>query len=303
MKARGPIVYNESPANLIQVELTASVGAGSENNREDVICIQSLLNLFRKEQRAQPALTVDGLVGPRTLAAIADFQKAMTGYVDRRIDPGQRAMRALVGATVGRMPALPAIPRIKRPDPAFMTMYRALPSFGSTIPPAPIQRGSPFMDTAPAPTDWFDTPLTGWTVETSGAVDVGVSFLSGIRGTIIVRNETDNSRWRITYTAIGAGLSTLPIGFDFSDESMKSFGSRVFKGLLGSYPLPATSLTPAINVIAFGANIGPGWGVAHVCFNGFVICVARCWLTGFQVGMPGVSATLYNGMSTLARLS
>jgi len=302
MKSKGPIVYNDVPNNLVQVELRGSVGYRGENDRDDVKCIQSLLNIYNETNGSRVPLAVDGLVGPKTIEAIAAFQKKKVGFVDQRIDPGNVTIRALVNATLLNRSDLPDVPRIRRPDASFAFIYRGLPQL--MAPRYAILASSRVEAGGTAPNDWFDTPLTGWDVVTSGATDVGVSIFGGIRGTIVIRNETDDSRYRLTYTAAGVGVSAAPIGFDFSHESMKSFGSRIFKGLLGSYPFPVKNFAPNLTLVSLGANVGPGWGVAHACFNGFVICMARCWLTGFQVGIPGASANIYTGfVSTPERIS
>lgn len=303
MKSKGPIVYNDVPGNLVQVGLTGSVGYGGENDRDDVKCIQSLLNIYNEADKSRIPLTVDGVVGPRTNDTICAFQRKIVGFVDQRIDPGGKTIRALVKATLSNRSTLPLVPRVGQPDASFVAMYRELPRLTASIPRPPILGGSNLAIGGTAPNDWFDTPLTGWDVVTSGATDVGASIFGGIRGTIVIRNETDNSQYRLTYYAVGVGVSATPIGLDFSDESMKSYGSRVFKGVLGNYPFPVKDFAPNITLVTLGANIGPGWGVGHACFNGFVICKARCWLTGFQAGMPGASVNIYTGWVTVTPVS
>ena len=301
MKAKGPMVYNDVPGRLLQVSLTGSVGYGGENDRDDVRCIQSLLNLYNAPSPIMPALSVDGLIGPKTVAAIKTFQQRHLGFSDQRIDPGKRTIRALVRGVLSKQATLPDIPRVSKPDQNFITMYGLLPQLKSTTPTLPVLDRSR-LAVGDAPNDWFDTPLTGWDVVTSGATDVGIGKFGAIRGTIVICRETDRSqRYRITYYAVGAGLSMTDVGFDFSDESMTSVGSRIFKGLLGPYPYPVEKFAPSVTIVAAGVNVGPGWGVAHVCFNGFVICMARCWLTGFQVGIPGASLNMYSGYSSVAR--
>ena len=59
-----------------------SVGSGCPNDASDVRIVQRLLN-----HNTQVLLTVDGIVGPKTIAAITQFQKEFTGIVDGRVDP------------------------------------------------------------------------------------------------------------------------------------------------------------------------------------------------------------------------
>jgi peptidoglycan hydrolase-like protein with peptidoglycan-binding domain len=66
--------------------LTGSVGQGGNNRAQDVRIVQRLLNdSLAKERRI--LLKVDGIVGPKTIAAITAFQKGNTSVADGRIDP------------------------------------------------------------------------------------------------------------------------------------------------------------------------------------------------------------------------
>ena len=88
------------PSNTVTqlVTLQGSVGRNGRNLCDDVVQIQDALN------RVGPAnggpiipLAVDGFVGPKTIKAIADFQKTQfpDKFPDGCVDPGQR--------TVGRL--------------------------------------------------------------------------------------------------------------------------------------------------------------------------------------------------------
>ncbi|MBL8213603.1 MAG: hypothetical protein JNK87_22990 [Bryobacterales bacterium] len=74
--------------------ITASVGKGGVNLRTDTVRIQEALNLFR-QQHNLPLLKVDGIVGPKTIAAITNFQQSYTRIVDGRIDPHGPTLQAL----------------------------------------------------------------------------------------------------------------------------------------------------------------------------------------------------------------
>jgi peptidoglycan hydrolase-like protein with peptidoglycan-binding domain len=71
-----------------------SVGEGGANDRQDVGIVQHLLNVVRKRDGDEP-LAVDGIVGPKTLAAIRDFQEKNCAVIDGRVDPGQETLRLL----------------------------------------------------------------------------------------------------------------------------------------------------------------------------------------------------------------
>jgi hypothetical protein len=76
------------------VLIKASVGAKGSNSPEDVRTVQILLNRWRSEN-SLPLLAMDGLVGPKTIDAITQFQKSRTGIVDGRVDPTGPALASL----------------------------------------------------------------------------------------------------------------------------------------------------------------------------------------------------------------
>lgn len=67
--------------------ISGSVGQGGINRPDDVMAVQRLLSDLQIAAGHVP-LDVDGLVGPKTIAAISDFQQQNPGLpVDGRIDP------------------------------------------------------------------------------------------------------------------------------------------------------------------------------------------------------------------------
>jgi peptidoglycan hydrolase-like protein with peptidoglycan-binding domain len=65
-----------------------SVGEGGANQKKDVAIVQLLLNRVRSRIGVpSDRLEVDGIVGPRTLTAIREFQQRFTDVVDGRVDP------------------------------------------------------------------------------------------------------------------------------------------------------------------------------------------------------------------------
>jgi hypothetical protein len=79
--------------------LNASVGKGGANQRADVRTVQTLLNDNHRKLTPLPLLVVDGIVGPRTLAAIEAFQRRVAGmaHPDVRVDPHGPTLTALRG--------------------------------------------------------------------------------------------------------------------------------------------------------------------------------------------------------------
>lgn len=76
------------------VSIGGSVGETGANQRGDVTAVQQ-----RLRAHGAPGLKVDGMAGPRTVAAIRAFQSGRLRMVrpDGRVDPGGRTWRALAG--------------------------------------------------------------------------------------------------------------------------------------------------------------------------------------------------------------
>jgi peptidoglycan hydrolase-like protein with peptidoglycan-binding domain len=85
----------------------SSVGAGGINAKPDTLMIQQLLNSVpRGEGGPDLLLAEDGLIGPKTQAAINKFQKKVLSKPDGRIDPGGPTIKALIGV-ICDSPAVP----------------------------------------------------------------------------------------------------------------------------------------------------------------------------------------------------
>lgn len=87
LKAFDDIVPRSSPLN-------GSVGRGGMNRQEDVRIVQALLNDWLAAI-TRPTLKIDGLSGPRTIAAVQLFQSVFTSAVDGRADPAGPTIYAL----------------------------------------------------------------------------------------------------------------------------------------------------------------------------------------------------------------
>ncbi len=73
-----------------------SVGLNGVNRRADVETVQTLLNIASARTGVpKKLLKVDGWIGPLTVAAIHEFQKANFGSSDGRVDPNQKTIRRL----------------------------------------------------------------------------------------------------------------------------------------------------------------------------------------------------------------
>ena len=78
------------------VIIRAAVGRGGKNDPDDVRIVQRLLN--EASPSGQGPLTIDGIAGPETTAAIQAFQKMGGHGADGRVDPGGITIKRLVRA-------------------------------------------------------------------------------------------------------------------------------------------------------------------------------------------------------------
>jgi peptidoglycan hydrolase-like protein with peptidoglycan-binding domain len=74
--------------------INAPVGVGGANVAGDVMYIQILLNDWRVRNKVEP-ITVDGVIGPETNAAIKTFEFRYTPARDGRIDPNGPTLQML----------------------------------------------------------------------------------------------------------------------------------------------------------------------------------------------------------------
>lgn len=78
-------------------QIMQSVGRGGANRPNDVRAIQQLLNQGLRRIPSFRPLAVDGMVGPKTIAAIEMFQRQVMrwGRADGRVDPRGQTLQAL----------------------------------------------------------------------------------------------------------------------------------------------------------------------------------------------------------------
>ncbi len=85
--------------------ISAAVGEGGSNRTADVKTIQELLNQIPTSKGGpNPLLAVDGLVGPKTIGAIRNFQKFHFGWSDGRVDTNNVTIAKLNELTEGPLP-------------------------------------------------------------------------------------------------------------------------------------------------------------------------------------------------------
>ncbi|MBE0658795.1 MAG: peptidoglycan-binding protein [Bryobacteraceae bacterium] len=72
------------------------VGFGASRSPQDVMTVQYLLNCVPAGQGGpSPELAVDGVAGPKTIAAIRGFQRTFMPFPDGRVDPGGQTLARL----------------------------------------------------------------------------------------------------------------------------------------------------------------------------------------------------------------
>jgi peptidoglycan hydrolase-like protein with peptidoglycan-binding domain len=109
--------------------IQSSVGVGGHNVTMSVMTVQYLLNCVPAARGGPvPELAVDGIIGPKTIAAIRKFQTANLGFADGRVDPGGKTITALgaydpypnqpMGPGVVKTPTSPSTP-FKSPGQPF----------------------------------------------------------------------------------------------------------------------------------------------------------------------------------------
>jgi peptidoglycan hydrolase-like protein with peptidoglycan-binding domain len=76
--------------------ISSSVGVNGVNRKQDVGVVQHLLNLSGSKRGVpkQPLL-VDGMAGPKTFAAIREFQTTFCKLVDGKLMPGGETITRL----------------------------------------------------------------------------------------------------------------------------------------------------------------------------------------------------------------
>ena len=105
--------------------IMASVGRSGVNSRNDVMIVQKLLNDGLKMTAGFRPLAVDGLSGPKTIAAIDSYQRSVLRWTrtDGKVDPGGQTLQSLNQKAGSGF----ATPRATGPnsDPRWITIARA----------------------------------------------------------------------------------------------------------------------------------------------------------------------------------
>lgn len=313
-----PLILNDDPERLIQLNQQGSVGWGGKNRRDDVFLIQSLLNLVPvREGGPDTKLKVDGASGPFTVAAISRFQKANKLKADGRIDVLGPTIR-LLGPTLHNRSLLPMnVKGVEPVAPAFVAVLTGkggppIVSRAERFPFAPFTpKGGPSsLRTTSAVGSPFSPKAfvgsTGWDFVTSSGADISAWLIGVGIINIFMKHDTEPGLvYRFTWAGAGAGVSLAKGGFDFSTAAdFPSVGTRMvkFNPFIGKNP-PISAidldLLPTC-ILSAGASGGPAgvnfmavfWGAP-----GPLLPLARYFnfIVGAQAGTPNAGATLYVG--------
>jgi peptidoglycan hydrolase-like protein with peptidoglycan-binding domain len=165
----------------VGASISASVGAGGVNRRDDVQLIQTLLNAVWCAPNRLALLAVDGLVGPKTIGGIKAFQTHHFGSADGRADPGKR--------TIARLNVLASAQsaNVTPPRPAIQTPQR-LGFAASSVTQARPAATAPAAPPAPPPTPPM-TPLQAAieaTPRAIGWVTAAIAHMGVVRTAVMV---------------------------------------------------------------------------------------------------------------------
>lgn len=296
-------VLSERPRVLTT---SGSVGQGGDNRPDDVRLIQNLLNVVpASEGGPATKLAVDGLVGPKTVAAISRYQSNHLGFSDGRVDARNKTIRHLVEFVLTKQP-LPDQPGLTTPKPNEVNAIRSFIS--QPFPPvrasgAVSTRGVAGASALVGGNPGFGAPFTasGWTINNNAfSVDVAVKD-TGVYVAKMEIFQDANPSVRANLAILGGFKAispkrSLPLSVDIALPSFNSTQGKIIRGLMGFNPISPFSFIGLVQFGFIGASLGPGGGAVNVFQFGWVPapplpgnCIGFAVMVGEQKGIPGVS--------------
>ena len=237
-----PLVINDVPWNLIQVNQSGSVGLGGINARPDVKLVQGLLNALPATLGGpETKLAFDGVSGPRTVGAIRRFQTSQRLRADGLISPGRVTIKTLVPLLRDR---------------------QLLPNGLSGIaqPSARIRQALTGGQVSVLPPMGFLSP-TPWKFNGSAGISVSVAVFGAVTGKLFVMNDAlPNTSQALSFMGVGVGVSVAPANFSFSTPAMWSAGTRIIRFATGINK-PFTQLSDfggGAIMLSIGSSLYPG---------------------------------------------
>jgi hypothetical protein len=306
-----PFVFNENPRRLLQLSMTGPVGYGGRNDPQDTRLVQTLLNLVPTARGGPTArLAVDGLVGPRTVAAIQRYQASNTRICDGRIDPAGPTIRALISWLNGAGMLPEGLPRLAPAEPRWAQLLGGMPQSQPLPQPRRVPAAAPrplaLRGAAPAAPVARPTPFTatGWGFASSSGVSIGVDVFGATVTNLYLKHDTEpRVDYRLTFVGIGAGLSMMPAGIDFSTADFASYGTQIWYGMNVLLARPRPFAVTAFDglptsMLTVGANSSVGVSGALIAFGVPVPHLAAMYFSlfgGQEWGTPNAGITLYTG--------
>src|SRR5436309_1623545 len=96
LRPRFPVVPVSPSLTIRAIGRLRKSRRGGKNDPQDVAIVQKLLNYVAQwEGIPEEPLKVDGIVGPKTLRAIVEFQENFCQVVDGRVDPNKTTINML----------------------------------------------------------------------------------------------------------------------------------------------------------------------------------------------------------------
>lgn len=143
-------------------DITQPVGQNGANLPDDVFLVQMLLNQVPPaEGGPTPQLDVDGLVGPKTIGAIKQFQRQQLGFEDGLVEPGKKTITCLNAFFQPPPEFQDSAPQLVAGPPAGFAIHRLV------YRDVRLQGWKPQGDTVIEVN--FDTPLQ-WFIDSAGDV-------------------------------------------------------------------------------------------------------------------------------------
>jgi len=274
-----PPSSTDSSANI-----SAAVGAGSPNKKEDVLLVQKLLNAKGFQ------LKEDGLFGTNTGNAIKDFQKGALGFnnTDGRVDVGGKTWQGLNDPNVHYTPAPPTS------SGDFNTKYKDVVFQGSVFPDAPVRTNlsvklNDSMTNIYLPA--MERALAGSPKGLKLLCTVMASHEGFYPGS---RSFRTNNPGNIGNTDAGTNVSITNL--DAGIVRQRDYINRIVQGKNTSYPIGKTKLIPSFysQEIADNPQYGlPAWLPGYnFVFTGQLDQFVKIYSTGARAGNSYLSTIL-----------
>lgn len=275
-----PYIYYPPKGSPVQLLMQGSVGVNGANHRDDNLLVQALLNVVAPVVASKVKLKQDGIVGPKTIAAIRAFQSQTFGSADGRIDPLGKSILRLVDLA-GTRATLP-------------TGFRSL-----TAPTVAVTSSLNIFSNFKLPR----LQLTSFNIVTTGGFSASIGP-GGVAAGFVYISHMDRPQALIPlkFEGLSVGLSTLPVGFGIG---FQAFPSKQPEPIQFVSPTRAEPKSPQdflgpCTILSLSANFAVGGSATIVLFGIPPLRVATGRVAGMVVGIPNIEITMTAGAITKA---